>query len=915
MATTWTIAVDWERDGTFTGTYDDISDRYMDANWYLGMRNAYQDIANNSLLRLVVKNDDQYFSPENTTSAISKWLRPYRPIRVSSNDGSTERVHWIGWIETIEPSVNAKGERTAVITANGPMFFLKATETDQPIAEQVRADEVLERLLLEVVKPPAATDTWVVGRSILNNDTKLGKISDLMDLEEGTITLTMVGDNWVHRGASSDERDTFHVYRAIGDLTSAERGRFFFQRDGKAIFWNRDHLKNIPSSGVSFDDSMQGLEYAYAGLKDFKNEIVVACHPRNISATADEILWDLEDPLTIGAGETRTIRAKFEDESGGRVGGRDTSLSYNATSSHLTVTMEAKANSATLKVVNAGTVDATLNSCTIKGQKILDQGRMEALAKDPTAIAQFGRRTMNINASALSDFDAAEAIADYELGQRVSPRGTIQSITLRSHPANGGSAHAHQLARTIGDRITIKETQTNHEADYYIMGEAHRLQAGVLETVWYLEPAFVNWGFEANDFTGLYAAWGQDPVATKDVYIHANNLASQGSGISLANDPYSPLRVDMVNAYEFENDLTDSHGSNDLSVSAGSISHSNGAAIFDGNTVLSGTRNIDLTQPWAFEIKFNLGSAIHTSPWEELMVIGDALVIRTDGTNDPDGTSHLNFWMNDGTAWSSLDVGTVSINTDHHLIGWYDGTTIFAQLDGNTPVSIADTVANNSSNFLISNSSGQTSSTIDTVRIWQRVLTSDERTALYRRGLGVSYPDTETLLQKFSHKIWTLDGVGSNYLNLSASELGLDGTVSFTFSTWVYLTSSTIYNVIGGQWIGTNAWSLLTLDPATNIQALFHDGTQSFGTATHTLALNTWTHLALTYEYISANSVEGKFYANGALVGTITHTAPHANTSGALDLARNALTGYQTHTHLWKRVLSADEISGLYNTI
>jgi hypothetical protein len=52
MATTWTIAIDWGRNGNYTDTYDDVTSRAISANWFLGMRKADQD--NNA------KNTEQY---------------------------------------------------------------------------------------------------------------------------------------------------------------------------------------------------------------------------------------------------------------------------------------------------------------------------------------------------------------------------------------------------------------------------------------------------------------------------------------------------------------------------------------------------------------------------------------------------------------------------------------------------------------------------------------------------------------------------------------------------------------------------------------------------------------------------------------------------------------------------------------
>ena len=61
---------------------------------------------------------------------------------------------------------------------------------------------------------------------------------------------------------------------------------------------------------------------------------------------------------------------------------------------------------------------------------------------------------------------------------------------MQSHAENGGSRHADQLALTIGSLLRLRETQTDHEGDYFIIGEAHELARGGKHwaTTWYLEP-------------------------------------------------------------------------------------------------------------------------------------------------------------------------------------------------------------------------------------------------------------------------------------------------------------------------------------------------------------------------------------------------------------------------------------------
>jgi hypothetical protein len=45
MATTWTIGIDWNRDGDYGDSYEDLTARVQSATWFLGMRQPYQDAA------------------------------------------------------------------------------------------------------------------------------------------------------------------------------------------------------------------------------------------------------------------------------------------------------------------------------------------------------------------------------------------------------------------------------------------------------------------------------------------------------------------------------------------------------------------------------------------------------------------------------------------------------------------------------------------------------------------------------------------------------------------------------------------------------------------------------------------------------------------------------------------------------
>ena len=77
MPTTWTIAIDWDRNGNYSDTYDDVTARVISANWFLGMRKPYQNMADNSMLTLVLNNEDKRYSPEYSGSPLDGLDREY----------------------------------------------------------------------------------------------------------------------------------------------------------------------------------------------------------------------------------------------------------------------------------------------------------------------------------------------------------------------------------------------------------------------------------------------------------------------------------------------------------------------------------------------------------------------------------------------------------------------------------------------------------------------------------------------------------------------------------------------------------------------------------------------------------------------------------------------------------------------
>jgi hypothetical protein len=228
MTTTWTVMVDWDRNANYTGAYDDISSRVIEAKWFLGMQKLYQSIADNSILTLTLNNSDGRFSPENVSSPLYGKLKPLRPVRVqySTDGGVNWNPMWTGWVESYKPLPGKDGPRTVEITAIGPMKFYMDTEVSVALQVNQRSEQILTQLFRQVMQPPAVTMECLLDREgwceLCEVDANGKRISggailggvyanwyDPIDNPTGTVvgrkTFAYVGDNWARNGGVGDD--------------------------------------------------------------------------------------------------------------------------------------------------------------------------------------------------------------------------------------------------------------------------------------------------------------------------------------------------------------------------------------------------------------------------------------------------------------------------------------------------------------------------------------------------------------------------------------------------------------------------------------------------------------------------------------------------------------------------------------
>ncbi len=496
MPITYTVAVDWDDDGDFSDDGEDITADVLALRWRLGMAAAHDGVAAPIAAQITLRNRSRDYSPEDTPIA----LLPGKGVRISSHDGTTSRRHFTGFIAHIEPEPGDQGSRRSLIYAHGPDAQLASHRIRLPPQVNVSADAVIEAILdAAPLRRIALKDTWILDapdHHALGTSTRLAAITIARTLETGVSTFAYVGDSWGSGISAAD---------ALQQMVDSERGRFFIDREGGARFINRHHTLYKVTSDATFEDTMAGMVYRFGG--DIVNRVDVRLTPRSIGA-AGSVLWTLDSSqrLLPGHGNAREIIARYRDADGNPLGALhvqrpeaqiDFEANTDASGSGLDATadvsvriLHATASAATLRLRNRRKEPVyLLAGARLRGTPIQMGDPLIVSETDWASLAFYGESRLGFDLPALDAIEHADQVARFELARRREPRGVATHLTL-----DAPRHLPHALARTLFDRITVREAQTGHDADYFIVGEAHEVDLGGARhrVTWTLESASAN---------------------------------------------------------------------------------------------------------------------------------------------------------------------------------------------------------------------------------------------------------------------------------------------------------------------------------------------------------------------------------------------------------------------------------------
>ncbi len=484
MTIRYIIAIDRNHDGGFEDAGEDITGEVLDLRWRLGLRQPYDSIADDSQAQITVQNPRGSFSPERVR------LDSGTRLRIQSDDGRAVRTHFIGFVRHIEPDAGDWGQKQAVIHLQDIQPWLDDSPVRLSPQVDVTADTVIDSLLNQAMIRRAALDGYciidVAGYNLIDSVRLFPPENLARSLAAGKTRFAYIGDWW---------RESTPIRQAIRELAASERGRFYVDREGRAVFLNRHYTLVHKLVAASFQDDMTALDYRYgdAGL----NRISLMMTPREVGSSGT-LLWRLGQAQKIGRGTQLMLNLHLVDDRNEPLGlleleeleasfHRSPDGSGRALRGHVAVEIvHVGSTSVQVRVSNSGRRDVYLTALRVIGRPLYRRDPLEIVVADEESIILYGLRQMSLDLPALSDIETAYAFAIYEVARRRHPAGAVRSLTLdaRDHQQAG-------LRLTLFDRIRITEAQTGHAAEYFIIAEAHHVSLGGTrhEVAWTLEPA------------------------------------------------------------------------------------------------------------------------------------------------------------------------------------------------------------------------------------------------------------------------------------------------------------------------------------------------------------------------------------------------------------------------------------------
>ena len=485
MATgTYVLEVDWNDDGDWGDTAEDVTANTMECVWSRGRDYASQLSGRASAGSLAARLDNStgIYSSFNTSSSLTGNLLPGRKVRLRSTDPAAKTL-WTGFLDTLEPVTSLSGAHNVVLRASGPL---------------ARINRARVRIAMTT-----ATATGAIVTAILN------------------ATNWPVGDRTIDTGLTTIER-----FFSGGPFSAGERPALYTLRlveetefgyigeapDGKIVFEDRHHRLTQATSKTSqatYTDASDGtLVYSQIQQLDPLREIYnrIEAEVRHYVTGSVAVLWTLSetgsDSPSIEPGDTQVFIARFPNpvSATNAVGvnawttpASTTDYTANAAADGSGTNMTSDIGIAQVKydesmkitLTNNGAVSAYITKLQSRGTPVTLSDPIRVQAEDATSQTAFDVRTWPNPGQFLPSSSEAQDYCDFVLSTFKDPTPTVKVLLH----ANRNDAHLTEvMTRDVSERVTITGTNDADlgiNEDFFIESMTHRLDNQLNHTTIY----------------------------------------------------------------------------------------------------------------------------------------------------------------------------------------------------------------------------------------------------------------------------------------------------------------------------------------------------------------------------------------------------------------------------------------------
>jgi len=488
------VLVDWNNDGDYDDSYDEITDDVLEVSWQRGRDYASQLSGRSTAGKLTarLKNNDGKYSPSNTSSVLTGNILPGRSVRLNAGGGTFPYEfpiafgtdpQFVGKLERITPTPAAHGLKTCTLTAYGTLGYLNdfrpslATQIDQ------RTDQALGAILDDVGWP-----------------------ADDRNLDTGKTTMTRF---WV------DGPKTLDAMRIVEET---EGGFIKEEKDGKVGFENRHTrlLSPYNTSQATFSDASDATR-TYTVLTQEDPLSTITNHfessARTYTTAGVAVLWThpetgADSPL-LTAGQARTFEAIYPNPSSA-----NNALEVNAwttpaattdylgntasdgSGTNLTASIAVSVAKTSERMVitltnNHASSSAYMTKIQARGTAVTSNDPVKLRAIDTASQTDYGERKYVAKTEFFPSSAEAQNWGDYQNAIFGSP---INILTMEFNANATEENLAEALGRDISDRVTITATNNANlgiNADFFIESIRHHISQGTKlhKVAWKLSPA------------------------------------------------------------------------------------------------------------------------------------------------------------------------------------------------------------------------------------------------------------------------------------------------------------------------------------------------------------------------------------------------------------------------------------------